>query len=70
MFVKFVIRLQQVKATSIFAQEEVEYHLRMMMGIVDETLATTNFEDGKPNMCLWQTPFYDIKVVFLPFIGV
>lgn len=70
MFVKFVIRLQQVKATSIFAQEEVEYHLRMIMGIVDETLATTNFEDGKPNMCLWQTPFYDIKVVFLPFIGV
>lgn len=59
-----------MKATSIFAQEEVEYHLRMIMGIVDETLATTNFEDGKPNMCLWQTPFYDIKVVFLPFIGV
>ncbi|KAJ0043202.1 hypothetical protein Pint_17260 [Pistacia integerrima] len=33
----------------------------MMTGIVDETFATTNFKDGKPNICLWQTPFYDIK---------
>ncbi|XP_031265865.1 uncharacterized protein LOC116124296 isoform X2 [Pistacia vera] len=58
---RILSRLQQVKATSIFAEEEVEYHLRMMIGIVDETFATTNFKDGKPNICLWQTPFYDIK---------
>lgn len=51
-----------MKATSVFAEEEVEYHLRQMMAIVDETLAKVSLVDGKPKICLWQTPFYDIKV--------
>lgn len=50
-----------MKATSVFAEEEVEYHLRQMMAIVDETLAKVSLVDGKPKICLWQTPFYDIK---------
>ncbi|GAY41366.1 hypothetical protein CUMW_058900 [Citrus unshiu] len=39
--VENVIRelVEEVKATSVFAEEEVEYHLRQMMAIVDETLA-------------------------------
>ncbi|KAH9647541.1 photolyase/cryptochrome alpha/beta domain-containing protein [Citrus sinensis] len=62
--VENVIRelVEEVKATSVFAEEEVEYHLRQMMAIVDETLAKVSLVDGKPKICLWQTPFYDIKV--------
>ncbi|KAH9678293.1 photolyase/cryptochrome alpha/beta domain-containing protein [Citrus sinensis] len=39
--VENVIRelVEEVKATSVFAEEEVEYHLHQMMAIVDETLA-------------------------------
>ncbi|KAH9647540.1 photolyase/cryptochrome alpha/beta domain-containing protein [Citrus sinensis] len=61
--VENVIRelVEEVKATSVFAEEEVEYHLRQMMAIVDETLAKVSLVDGKPKICLWQTPFYDIK---------
>ncbi|KAH9678294.1 photolyase/cryptochrome alpha/beta domain-containing protein [Citrus sinensis] len=61
--VENVIRelVEEVKATSVFAEEEVEYHLHQMMAIVDETLAKVSLVDGKPKICLWQTPFYDIK---------
>lgn len=52
-----------MKATSVFAEEEVEYRLRKMMGIVDEALAMVPLVEGKPKICLWRTPFYDIKVV-------
>lgn len=53
-----------MKATNVFAEEEVEYNLRQTMDIVEETLLKTPFLDGNPKVVLWQTPFYDIKVVF------
>ncbi|KAL5744368.1 hypothetical protein ACOSQ2_027484 [Xanthoceras sorbifolium] len=61
--VENVIRelVEEVSATGIFAEEEVEYHLCKMMGIVDETLATVPSIDGKLKLFQWRTPFYDIK---------
>jgi len=54
--------LEQVKATTVFAEEEVEYNLRRLMNVVQETLAMVAFEDQSPRMLLWNTPFYDTKV--------
>ncbi|KAK1575265.1 hypothetical protein Q3G72_003937 [Acer saccharum] len=58
---RILSRLQQVRATSIFAEEEVEYHLCKMIGIVDESLATVASIDGNLEIFQWRTPFYDIK---------
>lgn len=51
-----------MKATSVFAEEEVEYHLHQMMAIVDETLAKVPLVDAQPKIRLWRTPFYEFKV--------
>ncbi|KAK2653594.1 hypothetical protein Ddye_013450 [Dipteronia dyeriana] len=61
--VENVIRelVKEVRATSIFAEEEVEYHLCKMISIVDESLATVPSIDGKLEIFQWHTPFYDIK---------
>ncbi|KAF8379290.1 hypothetical protein HHK36_028723 [Tetracentron sinense] len=54
--------VKEVKATNIFAEEEVEYTLRRMIDIVEDTLSTTvPFPQGSPQIVLWQTPFYDFK---------
>ncbi|KAK0598107.1 hypothetical protein LWI29_031698 [Acer saccharum] len=61
--VENVIRelVKEVRATSIFAEEEVEYHLRKMISNVDESLATVPSIDWKLEIFQWRTPFYDIK---------
>ncbi|CAL5323032.1 unnamed protein product [Camellia sinensis] len=59
-FVTFINK-EQVKATNIFAEEEVEYELCRMMDVVRETLATASFPKGNPRFVLWNTPLYDIK---------
>ncbi|KDP22400.1 hypothetical protein JCGZ_26231 [Jatropha curcas] len=53
--------VQEVKATNVFAEEEVEYHLKMTIGIVEESLVRLPFSDGNPKIVIWRTPFYDIK---------
>jgi hypothetical protein len=55
--------LEQVKATNVFAEVEVEYHLREIIHVVEETLVRMPSFDRSPEIVLWQTPFYDIKVV-------
>lgn len=52
-----------MKAADVFAEVEVEYHLREIMDVVEETLVRMASFDRNPRMVLWQTPFYDIKVV-------
>ncbi|KAJ4828410.1 hypothetical protein Tsubulata_022862 [Turnera subulata] len=49
----------KVKGTDVFAEEEVEYHLRQMLDVVEETLVKT--PSGTAKIVLWRTPFYDIK---------
>ncbi|KAG8638487.1 uncharacterized protein LOC110600318 isoform X3 [Manihot esculenta] len=53
--------VQEVKATHIYTEEEVEYHLHKIMALVQETLLRLPLLEKNPKMMLWQTPFYDIK---------
>ena len=52
-----------MKAADVFAEVEVEYHLQEIMDVVEETLERMASFDRNPGIVLWQTPFYDIKVV-------
>lgn len=53
--------MEQVNATQIFAEEEVEYDLCRLMEIVKEGVATISFEEGSPNFLLWTTHFYELE---------
>ncbi|KAJ4953251.1 hypothetical protein NE237_030083 [Protea cynaroides] len=53
--------VQEVKATHVFSEEEVEYNLRRMIDIVEGSLSSVTFSWGSPQLVRWQTPFYDIK---------
>lgn len=64
----FVRRLEQVKATHIFAEVEVEYEWVRLMETVKENLAELSVEEGSPNFLTWSTPFYDMKVICLNFV--
>lgn len=48
----------QVEATHVFAEEEVEHELCVLMDDVSQTLSTLT---RSPNLTVWRTPFYDIK---------
>lgn len=60
--------LKQVKATHIFAEEEVEYEWARLMETVKENLAAIPVQEGSPNLLTWSTPFYDIKVICFNFL--
>ncbi|KAE8022417.1 hypothetical protein FH972_008219 [Carpinus fangiana] len=53
--------VKEVKATDLYAEEEVEYDLRFMMDAVKEALETVYCQEGSVKVALWQTPFFDIK---------
>ncbi|GAV64864.1 DNA_photolyase domain-containing protein/Abhydrolase_6 domain-containing protein [Cephalotus follicularis] len=53
--------VKEVKATTVFAEEEVEYHLCEIMVMVEETLATIPSLQASPKIILWHTPFHDIE---------
>lgn len=57
------LALQQVKATHIFAEGEVEYDLCTIINIVEKSLSCVPFPWGSPQLVFWQTALYDIKVV-------
>lgn len=58
-----------MQATTIYAEEEVEYEMCRMLDAVKETLTSVNASSGKedPRMIIWNAPFYDIKVIFFSF---
>lgn len=64
-FVNSKLRVKQVKATSIFLEEEVEYELRLMVDVVKEQLKSVMVPaEGSLRIEMWQpTLFYDIKVI-------
>ncbi|KAE8662095.1 hypothetical protein F3Y22_tig00113719pilonHSYRG00031 [Hibiscus syriacus] len=53
--------VKEVKATDVFIEEEVEYEMRQLIGVVKETLETSSSLDGNLDIVMWRTPFYDIK---------
>jgi hypothetical protein len=57
-----------VKATDLYAEEEVEYDLRLMMDAVKEALETVYCQEGSAKVALWQTPFFDIKVIMFTLL--
>ena len=54
-----------MKATNVYAEEEVEYDVRVIMDVVKETLETVYSEERSARLVLWQTPFYDLKVIIM-----
>ncbi|GAU45669.1 hypothetical protein TSUD_268360 [Trifolium subterraneum] len=56
-----MIRMEQVQATCIFAEQEVEYELLFIMDVVNQRLNSMKVSQGTPKIELWKTPFYDIK---------
>lgn len=52
-----------MKATCIFMEEEVEYELRLVMDVVKDQLKSMIVPGSNPRIEIWQTPFYDIKVI-------
>ena len=54
-----------MKATNVYAEEEVEYDVRVIMDVVRETLETMYSEERSARLVLWQTPFYDMKVIIM-----
>lgn len=54
--------MEQVKATCVFAEQEVEYELRFIMDVVNQHLKLIEVPQGTPRIELWKTPFYDVKV--------
>lgn len=57
-----------MKATNIYAEEEVEYDLRLMMDVVKKTLETVYSQEGSARLELWQTPFFDTRVIMSSFL--
>ncbi|XP_074355151.1 uncharacterized protein LOC141693864 isoform X2 [Apium graveolens] len=55
--------VKEVKATHIFAEEEVEYDLARLMETVKGNLAALSVKEGSPNFLTWSAPFYDMKNV-------
>ena len=57
-----------MKASDLYAEEEVEYDLRLMMDAVKEALETVYCQEGSAKVALWQTPFFDIKVIMFTLL--
>lgn len=53
--------MEQVKATCVFAEREVEYELRVLIDVVSQHLKSVSVPEGSPTIELWNTPFYDVK---------
>ncbi|XP_022736721.1 uncharacterized protein LOC111289719 [Durio zibethinus] len=53
--------VKELQATDVFIEEEVEYEMRKMIGVVKDTLETSSSSDGNPDIVMWRTPFYHVK---------
>ncbi|XP_058768415.1 uncharacterized protein LOC131642150 isoform X2 [Vicia villosa] len=54
--------MEQVKATCVFAEQEVEHELLFVMDVVNQYLKSMKVPQDIPRIELWKTPFYDVKV--------
>ncbi|XP_058768414.1 uncharacterized protein LOC131642150 isoform X1 [Vicia villosa] len=53
---------KEVKATCVFAEQEVEHELLFVMDVVNQYLKSMKVPQDIPRIELWKTPFYDVKV--------
>jgi len=54
--------MEQIKATCVFAEQEVEYELCFIMDVVNHRLKSTKATQGTPRIEVWKTPLYDENV--------
>ncbi|XP_038970624.1 uncharacterized protein LOC120103895 isoform X2 [Phoenix dactylifera] len=52
--------VNEVKASYIFAEEEVEYNLHSVMSLVQSSVSSEPFVWGNPEFVFWRTPFYNV----------
>ncbi|KAL0907838.1 hypothetical protein M5K25_022281 [Dendrobium thyrsiflorum] len=53
--------VNEVKATQVFTEEDVDYNTRRVISIVESRLSATLFPWGSSKIRLWRPPFYDFK---------
>ncbi|KAJ6849334.1 uncharacterized protein M6B38_270095 [Iris pallida] len=53
--------VNEVKATHVFVEDEVEYNLRRVVDAVKSSFSSVEFSWGDPNFVFWRTPFYDVE---------
>ncbi|PKA60722.1 Cryptochrome DASH, chloroplastic/mitochondrial [Apostasia shenzhenica] len=53
--------VNDVKATQVFAEEEVDYINQRVINIVKSNLLAASFPWGHPKLVSWNAPMYDIK---------
>ncbi|XP_010908020.1 uncharacterized protein [Elaeis guineensis] len=53
--------VNEVKASYIFAEEEVEYNSRSVMSLVKSSVSSVSFAWGSPEFVFWRTPFYNVE---------
>lgn len=49
--------VNEVKATYVFVEDEVEYNIRKVIDFVESSLSTATFPWGGPEFVVWRTPF-------------
>ncbi|KAK9147956.1 hypothetical protein Scep_006713 [Stephania cephalantha] len=52
---------KEVEKIDVYAEEEVEYGLRRMVGEVEECVLNSGLLQGSARIVRWQTPFYEFK---------
>ncbi|KAF3324987.1 Pheophytinase [Carex littledalei] len=53
--------VNEVRASHVFTEEEVEYNLRKVISSVESSLRNLNFARGNPEVAFWKAPLYDYK---------
>ncbi|KAL1368798.1 hypothetical protein AAHE18_02G147600 [Arachis hypogaea] len=52
-----------VNASCVFAEQEVEYELYLLLDVVKECMKPVTVRERAPRIELWNTPFYDVNVL-------
>ncbi|RYR27103.1 hypothetical protein Ahy_B02g061435 isoform B [Arachis hypogaea] len=55
--------VEQVNASCVFAEQEVEYELYLLLDVVKECMKPVTVRECAPRIELWNTPFYDVNVL-------
>ncbi|XP_016188074.2 uncharacterized protein LOC107629721 [Arachis ipaensis] len=53
----------EVNASCVFAEQEVEYELYLLLDVMKECMKSVTVRERAPRIELWNTPFYDVNVL-------
>ncbi|KAL4395042.1 hypothetical protein AHAS_Ahas02G0212400 [Arachis hypogaea] len=60
---QLAFEVEQVNASCVFAEQEVEYELYLLLDVVKECMKPVTVRERAPRIELWNTPFYDVNVL-------